>query len=81
MANKFDPLQNLSNVRRAESSRGIIALDKSKKCHTKAPLNKWERILILDAGSEDNWLPNCLFLAIKNISNFILDYHGLIALL
>lgn len=49
--------------------------DKSKKCHTKAPSNKGKRITILHAGSEDGWVPNCLFLAAKNISDSSLDYH------
>lgn len=54
-------------------SKGWI--DNSKKCYTKAPANRGKRITILHAGSEEGWIPECLFLAAKNISDSSLDYH------
>lgn len=50
-------------------------VDDSKKCTLKAPCNRGKRIIILHAGSENGFIPNCLLLSAKNIKESCADYH------
>lgn len=49
--------------------------DKSCSCCLKAPVSRGKRIMILHAGSEEGWVPNCLFLSAKNIGDAKADTH------
>lgn len=50
-------------------------VDDSQKCKLNAPCNRGKRIIILHAGSENGFIPNCLLLSAKNIKESSADYH------
>jgi transposase len=50
-------------------SRGWV--DNSGRCFLETPPS----LIILNAGNEDGWIPNCLLISAKNIANAKADYH------
>ncbi|PSN38202.1 hypothetical protein C0J52_20747, partial [Blattella germanica] len=44
-------------------------------CCLQAPSSRGKRIMILHAGSSDGWVPECLYLSSKSISDSMADSH------
>jgi hypothetical protein len=54
-------------------------MDNSRKCVVDVPSSKGQRIIILNAGSEDGWVhEESLFLATKNMKYAKVDYNNII---
>jgi hypothetical protein len=52
-------------------------MDNSRKCVVDVPSSKGQRIIILNAGSEDGWVhEESLFLATKNMKYAKVDYNN-----
>jgi hypothetical protein len=54
-------------------SRGWV--DNSGRCFLETPPSRGKRLIILNAGNEDGWIPNCLLISAKNIASAKADYH------
>lgn len=50
--------------------------DNTDKSCMNTPVSRGKRIIILHAGNENGWVPNCLLLSCKNIANCSADYHA-----
>lgn len=49
--------------------------DGTCSCCLQAPSSRGKRIMILHAGSSDGWVPECLYLSSKSISDSMADSH------
>jgi hypothetical protein len=54
-------------------SRGWV--DNSGRCFLETPPSRGKRLIVLNAGNEDGWIPNCLLISAKNIASAKVDYH------
>lgn len=50
-------------------------VDNSEKCVMETPPSRGKRIIVLNAGTKDGWVPGCLLLSVKNIKSTAADYH------
>lgn len=51
-------------------------IDDSDLCCLETPPSRGKRIIILNAGYEEGWIPGCLLLSARNIANSSADYHS-----
>jgi hypothetical protein len=54
-------------------TRGWV--EDASKCKLDTPPCRGKRIIILNAGNENGWVPGCLLLSAKNIKDSSADYH------
>jgi hypothetical protein len=50
-------------------------VDKTNKCILDTPPSRGKRVIILNAGGKNGWVPDCLLLSARNIVNSSVDYH------
>jgi transposase len=50
-------------------------VDKTNKCILDTPPSRGKRVIILNAGGKNGWVPDCLLLSARNIVNSSADYH------